>query len=140
MIEIGVSNTITSPQVSNKDLGYINLAMKIAAASTHEMRHGAVIVKAGSVISVGINKQKNHPDTLGDSGEDVIRRNITTHAEIDALSRIKGNTKGAIIYVARVNKKNQAMFSRPCDNCYKSLKRAGFKKIVFTEGIGYEKI
>lgn len=91
-------------------------------------RHGAVVVKGGRVVSVGINKFRNHPTILEKCN---VRTAASTHAEIDALSRVK-DPHGAVIYVARVNNSGRKRFSRPCPRCYAELERAGVKKIVYT--------
>ena len=127
MVEIG-----SNSQLSNKDKSYLHLAMKVAESSCYEMRHGAVIVKGGSVLSVGYNKQKNNPEIFGDAGGEEARQNSTVHAEIDALSRVS-DAKGAIVYVARINKRGAPALSRPCNNCYESLRDAGVKRVVFTD-------
>ena len=127
MIEIG-----SNSQLSNKDRSYLHLAMKVAESSVYEMRHGAVVVRGGSVLAVGYNKQKNDPIIFGDAGSEEAQRNSTVHAEMDALSRVT-SAKGAVVYVARINRRGEPVLSRPCDNCYESLRDAGVKKIIFTE-------
>jgi deoxycytidylate deaminase len=92
------------------------------------MKHGAVIVRGGSVISVGINKNRNHPSIVSNEH---IKIHCSVHAEIDALRKVK-SAKGAIIYVARVNKKGQDRLSRPCARCSKAIEQAGIKKVVYT--------
>ena len=65
-------------------------------------RHAAVIVKAGRVLSIGRNRNKTHPDSVGidDDGEVFTK---TIHAGMDAILRVKNKShlKGATIYVAR---------------------------------------
>ena len=92
------------------------------------MKHGAVIVRGGSVISIGINKNRNHPTVVS---SEHIKTHCSIHAEIDALRKVK-NAKGATIYVARVNRKGKARDSRPCNRCYEIIKNNGIKKIVYS--------
>lgn len=92
------------------------------------MKHGAVIVKGGRVISIGINKNRNHPTIVS---SEHIKTHCSVHAEVDALRKVK-NAKGATIYVARVNKRGQDRLSRPCDRCHKAIKDAGIRKVVYT--------
>ena len=92
------------------------------------MRHGAVIVKGGSVISIGINKNRNHPDSVS---SEHIKTHCSVHAEIDALRKVK-NPKGATIYIARVGKNNEDRFSRPCDRCHAAIKKSGIRKVIYT--------
>lgn len=92
------------------------------------MKHGAVIVRGGSVISVGINKNRNHPTVVS---SEHIKTHCSVHAEVDAIRKVK-NAKGATIYVARVNKSGGDLLSRPCDRCHKAIKDAGIRKVVYT--------
>jgi len=92
------------------------------------MKHGAVVVKGGRVLSTGINKERNHPAIVSSNH---IKEHCSVHAEVDALKRIE-NPKGATIYIARVNRRGQNRESQPCRACYKTLKNAGIKKIVYT--------
>lgn len=120
-------------KLSNKQRKMLNLAAKIAETSELSQQHGAVIVKSGRVISVGVNKWRNkaftvmtHPHPNPDSLA------LSYHAEIDALSRVGDKISGAIIYIARINTDKLRRFSRPCNNCMKAIHTAGIKKIVYT--------
>lgn len=93
-----------------------------------KQRHGAVIVKSGRVMSVGINKWRNHPEIIE---EEKIKQECSIHAEVDAIYRAN-ITKGATIYIARVNRSGDTCFSRPCDNCYNAIIDAGISKIIYT--------
>ena len=84
------------------------------------MKHGAVVVRGGSVISVGVNKNRNHPTMVP---SEHIKTHCSVHAEVDALRKVK-NTKGATIYVARVGKNGQDRMSRPCDRCHDVIRKA----------------
>lgn len=92
------------------------------------MKHGAVVVKGGRVISVGMNKNRNHPTVVS---AEHIKTHCSVHAEIDALRKVK-STKGVTVYVARINKKGQDRMSRPCDRCSKAMEEAGVRKVVYT--------
>ena len=119
---------IVSVRLTNKDRRYLNLALNVAMSSSERMKHGAVIVKGGRVLSVGINKFRNHPAIIE---SDMIKTSCSVHAEIDALRKIK-DARGATIYVARVNKGGLERLSRPCDHCYNAIDRAGISKIIYT--------
>lgn len=93
------------------------------------MKHGAVIAKSGRVLATGTNKERNHPTIVS---SEHIKTHCSVHAEIDAIKRA-GNTRGATIYIARVNKRGQARMSRPCDSCYQEIIKSGIKKIVYTQ-------
>jgi deoxycytidylate deaminase len=102
-------------------------------------RHAAVIVKAGRVLSVGRNRDKTHPDSVGvdDDGEVFTR---TIHAEMDAILKVKNkdHLKGATIYVARKGRNQKPGMSCPCKMCQGLISKYGFKKAVFTteHGVG----
>lgn len=87
-----------------------------------------MIVKGGSIISTGINKFRNNPENIP---EDLIKTSCSVHAEVDAIRKVN-NVKGATIYVARVNKAGYGVLSRPCDNCFTEIKKAGIRKVVHT--------
>ncbi|HAG27990.1 MAG TPA: hypothetical protein DCL39_00905 [Alteromonas macleodii] len=102
-------------------------------------RHAAVIVKAGRVLSVGRNRDKTHPDSVGvdDDGELFTR---TIHAEMDAILKVKNkeHLKGATIYVARKGRNQKPGMSCPCKMCQGLISKYGLKKAVFTteNGVG----
>jgi deoxycytidylate deaminase len=113
--------------VSNQQRNFLNIASKVAETSTMVQRHGAVVVKAGRVMSVGINKWRN-PSLVSINYYDP---NLTVHAEIDALNRVP-DAHGATIYVSRVDKFGQEQYSRPCSRCEKALADAGVKAVIYT--------
>jgi dCMP deaminase len=119
---------IVGNSLSNKQRNMLNIATRVAETSTFEKkRHGAVIVKAGRILSVGVNKWRN---------QDLVNSysyspDSTVHAEIDALSRVE-DPKGAIVYVSRVNQHGEELFSRPCERCSKALIKAQVKAVVYT--------
>lgn len=102
--------------------------MKLAEFSTCKQQHGAIIIKGGSVLSVGVNCNKNDPTFIGEA-----TKNWSVHAEIAALRVLKDtNLKNATIYIARINKRGKPMMSKPCPKCEKAIKNAGITKIVYT--------
>lgn len=117
-------------RLSNRDKQYLKLAVNAALSSKERRKHGAVIVKSNRVLSIGVNKFRNHPDIIP---EPFIKRACSVHAEVDALKKIGYDARNATIYVARVNNQNQPMMSRPCNNCYTTIKDAGIKNIVYTD-------
>jgi len=116
--------------LSNKQRSFLDLAGRVAEASEVTHRHGAVVVKAGKPVSLGINKWRNREMLTPGKG---YNPNLTVHAEIDALSRV-ADARGAIVFVARVGKAGDQKFSRPCNNCAKALAEAGVKAVVYTVG------
>jgi deoxycytidylate deaminase len=116
-------------RLSNKDKQYLKLAKNAALSSKERRKHGAVIVKSNRVLSIGVNKFRNHPDIIP---EPLIKKVCSVHAEMDALNKIK-DAKNATIYVARINRFGNPMLSRPCNNCYYAIREAGIKHIVYTD-------
>jgi deoxycytidylate deaminase len=118
--------------LSKRQRSYLNLAMRMAETSEVSHMHGAVCVRGGRVLSLGANRWRNRNKHMMVRNEDY-NPHITTHAEIDALSRVD-DARGSTIYVARVGKSGEEKFSRPCDNCAKALAAAGVKAVVYTMG------
>lgn len=113
--------------VSKQQRNFLNIASKVAETSAMDQRHGAVVVKAGRVLSVGVNKWRN-PSLVSINYYDP---NLTVHAEIDALNRID-DPRGTTIYVSRVDKFGQEQYSRPCARCEAALSKAGVKAVIYT--------
>lgn len=113
--------------------GIFQLAKKLAGNSTYgNFRHGAVLVRGGAIIGLGINSErycsvgKNHrPEEKG---------NATYHAEIKALLNIPRHvTKGAVMYVARCSKNNnEDRMSKPCNMCHAVMEERGIHKVYYT--------
>lgn len=120
--------SIESFNLSKRDAAYLSVASSMALLSKSRRKHGAVIVRGGSVLATGYNKDKNHPNNVS---EEHIKTHCSIHAEVDAMKKIN-NVKGATIYVARINSFGKTMISKPCQRCYKKIKQSGIKKIVYT--------
>lgn len=116
--------------LSRKQRSFLDFAVRMAESSDVTTRHGAVLVRGGSVLSVGVNKWKNFYPPVGISTSKY-NPNISIHAEVDALSRCS-DARGATIYIARVNKQGDERMSRPCVDCEKILIEAGVKKVIYT--------
>lgn len=129
------SATTVTPALSGKlsrsKKSFLNLAMKTAQVSECVQRHGAVVVKSGSVLSVGINKWRNDASLADEMFASGHSRDISVHAEIDALSRVR-NPSGAVLYVARVNRAGEPLISKPCKPCDEAIKAAGISKVIYT--------
>lgn len=80
------------------------------------------------MIATGVNKERNHPQIVS---SEHIKTDCSVHAEIDAIKKVK-DASGAVVYVARINRRGEARDSRPCNRCYSTLKSNGVKEIVFT--------
>jgi deoxycytidylate deaminase len=115
--------------LSKQERRFLNLAVRVASSSEMRQRHGAVVVKSGRVLAVGVNKFRNHP---AQTASDRVKKDCSVHAEVDALSRC--DPRGASVFVARVNNAGTIRYSRPCARCQQVLKAAGVKKVVWSNG------
>jgi len=115
--------------LSNKDVSFLNIARYFAEKSEEKKKHGAVVVKSGRVVGAGFNKFKNHPDVIP---TDLIKIHCSRHAEEVAIREAGSNAKGAILYVARVNKRGIDRNSKPCRECSKLIEKSGIKKVIYT--------
>jgi len=108
-------------------------------SSLYYWRLGSVIVKGNKVISNGYNRYS------GDIGYIEKKYNVnlfSLHAEMDAVRNcsINENFKGAIIFIAGLNRNNKKILCRPCEACMKMLKFVGIKTIYYESPEGYEVI
>ena len=120
--------------VSRRQQSFVQYALQLAETSTCRQRHGAVVVKGGSVLSRGINKIHNCPSIFPDTEQDnpSIDR-ISTHAEEAALRMVSPDSaRGATLYVARVLKDGTPGYSKPCPRCQSLIDSMGIKKVVYS--------
>lgn len=119
-------------RLSNQEKRFLNIAVKVASSSEMKKKHGAVVVKSGRVLAVGVNKFRNHP---AQTAKDRIRDDCSIHAEVDALSRCE--PAGASLYVARVNNSGDIRYSRPCKKCQEYIQTVGIKKVIWSSERDY---
>lgn len=116
---------------SGKNQRFMDMAKRAAQKSEYgRFRHGAVLVKGGSVRNIGTNSSdycsfgarfRSQPGKA------------TIHAEIGAVLGVdKSVTEGATVYVARINKQETYRLSKPCPMCEAVLRHVGVKKVVYT--------
>ena len=111
---------------------YFNIARKSALCSEQsDYKHGAVLVKGGSVINTSCNK--NRLVSFGSrfcTEHDGI---ATLHAELGAILGIDRNiTEGATLYVARIGKDHGFRLSKPCPMCSAAMSHVGIKRVYWT--------
>ena len=111
---------------------YFNLAKKLSRQSTHpQHKMGCVIVNKHRVISVGFNSMKTHRKSQSYDNR--------LHAEISALLGVAyEETRGGTVYVYRERQDGSLGLARPCCTCMEALRRAGIKKICYTDYDGYK--
>lgn len=115
--------------LSKKDVSFLNMARYFAEKSEENKKHGAIVVKSGRVVGTGFNKFKNSPDIIP---EELIKVHCSRHAEEVAIKEAGKNSRGAILYVARVNKHGEDRNSRPCSVCSNLITSSGIKKVIYT--------
>lgn len=118
----------TQNDLSVKERARLAQAKRVAAVSDCAYKHGAVGVKGGRVLGVGVNSYRNSKD-IYDSLPDDAR---STHAE-EALLKVMGDAaRGSTVFVARVNRSGDERMSKPCPRCTILLKEAGVRRVVYT--------
>ncbi|AWN04522.1 CMP deaminase [Rhodococcus phage Grayson] len=108
----------------------MDITSKVAMNSTCRSKHGAAIWKAGSLLSIGINKSRlmNEYKTWWEDGPVP-----SEHAEMSAIRQCgDADLNGAVLYVSRVNNTGEEMFSRPCSNCSDAISSRGIKTVIYT--------
>lgn len=109
----------------------IKRAVRVAQNSTYRWQHGSVVAKGNKVLGFAPNKLRNAPI--------VDQHNVSDHAEratLRELLKVREDLRGCTIYIARINKQNDTMMSRPCPDCMKAIINAGIKEIVYTNELG----
>ena len=111
---------------------YFNIARKTALCSAQtDYKHGAVLVKGGSVINASCNK--NRLVSFGSrfcTEHDGI---ATLHAELGAILGLERTvTEGATLYVARIGKDGGYRLSKPCSMCTAAMQHVGIKRVFWS--------
>ena len=118
----------TQGNLSRKDRRRLAQAKKIAATSDCGHMHGCVATVGGRVVGVGVNRYKNSMSLF----DHTPRFGWSVHAEEACLKSIGGDAQGAVVYIARINRRGEEMMSKPCSSCMEKLQLAGVKRIVYT--------
>jgi tRNA(Arg) A34 adenosine deaminase TadA len=111
---------------------YFNHATQVATKSDYgKIRHGAVLVKGGSVISASCNKDKF--SSFASKFRCSHTGPATVHAEIGCVHGVsRSKTSGSTLYVVRINRTGELRLSKPCPMCHEALKYCGIKKVVYS--------
>ena len=115
--------------LSRREQAFLSVARYLASKSDSRHKHGAVIVKGGSVIGTGYNKDRNRPDVVS---PEHIKTHCSVHAEVEAIRDAGWNVKGAVLYIARVNAHGKDRYSKPCDRCSVVIEETEIKKVIYT--------
>lgn len=117
--------------LSKSEEAFLSVARYMSRKSMARQKHGAVVVKSGSVLGIGYNKDRNRPWQVS---PEHIKTHCSSHAEVEAIKDANWNVKGAVLYVARVNRQGIDRNSKPCNYCEDVIKAAQIKKVIYTEG------
>ena len=117
--------------LSKSEKAYLSVARYFATKSKARRMHGAVVVKSGRVIGTGFNKDRNNPYYVS---PEHIKTHCSVHAEVEAIRDAGWNVKGAVLYVARVNRRGEDQYSKPCIRCQVVIEETQIKKVIHTEG------
>ena len=101
-------------KLSKKKQRYIELAVRIAGQTEfREYKHGAVLVRGGTVLNTSCNKNKYK--AWANRFRKKQRGHATVHAEIGAILGLdRSITEGATMYVVRVGRDGCLRNSKPC--------------------------
>ena len=105
------------------------IARKLAITRPQNLtqHHGCVILdKSSKVVSIGWNQRKTHP-----LQHRFNHRSDLLHAEIDALRKIKHKNPYKL-FVVRVNKKGEYMYSKPCTYCQDAISSFNIKETYWS--------
>ena len=119
-------------KLSQRRKRILDLAKHAAMESTYgKLRHGAVVVKGGSIVSFGFNKDSH--SQFGKRFRKVDMGHATQHAEISAILGLpRSATEGADLYVVRINNNCQWRMSKPCPMCEEALRFVGVRRVFYT--------
>jgi deoxycytidylate deaminase len=121
--------------LSRSEQAFLGIARFMAKKSLSRQKHGAVIVRGGSVLGMGYNKDRNHPDIVS---PEHIKKHCSRHAELEAIRDANWNVKGAVLYVARVNSSGADRNSKPCGLCEAIIRETEIKKVIYTRSVENE--
>ena len=119
-------------KITGRHRRYVDLAKKLAESSSYSLhRHGAVLVKGGSVLnwSANQNKVQRWAQRFRSHG----CGHATHHAELGAVLGVaRDKTTGSDVYVVRISKKGSLLMSKPCEMCQELLPHVGVKRVFYS--------
>lgn len=111
---------------------------------------GAILIKNTSIISTGVNKQKEHPlqkyyNSFRFDQEEMLddSMNHFLHAEIDTIVKVRyRDIVGSTMFIFREDASENLAMSRPCSACFQALREFKISEIYYTDinGFKYEKV
>ena len=125
-------------KLSKQERKYLGYAITAANMSTCKTRHGAVLVKNGNVLAIGVNALKNNPHIVGPDKPNVLAPSVdvkdmmSVHAEESVIRANSEEADNAVVYIARLAADGEIALSKPCEACQRMLKKYGVKKAIWT--------
>lgn len=122
---------------------FIESARRAAEESVFpDYRHGALLVKGGSILNSAYNK--NSRIGWADRFRGKACGHATHHAELGAILGVdRTKTSGADVYVVRIGRTGVLKMSRPCQMCQQVLSHMGVKRVYYSideENVGCIKL
>lgn len=110
---------------------YFELAANVAAQGNfYNYKHGAVLVKGGSVINTA------HNECVHSKLADRFKKHDgwgTRHAELNVCLGIDRKvTNDSDIYVVRISKQGEPRNSKPCAMCMDTMKFVGVRRVYYS--------
>ena len=126
----------SDPKLSKKKQRFIELAARVAQQTDFkEYRHGAVLVRGGTVLNTSCNKNKYK--AWAGRFRKCQKGHATLHAEIGAILGLdRSMTEGGTVYVVRVGRTGDLKNSKPCPMCEAAMQFVGIKKVVYSSEDG----
>lgn len=117
---------------SNTDYRYISLACEEAIKSPAIYKHGCIAVVSGKIVARGYNNYRTY------SKDGLIKKACSCHAEIDVLRKCLKQKiyKKIKLYVTRISMDSRILLSKPCYECYKTMKLFEIKHIIYSDILG----
>lgn len=112
--------------MNTRESSHLDRAIRIAGESTCRQKHGVVIAKGPRVLAVAVNEERNDPNNCTNP-----KLEASYHAEFKALMQCFG-AKDVTLYSARVNRKGEQMYAKPCNECQKLIEKLGVRKVIHT--------
>lgn len=101
------------------------MANEAAWKTNSNFKMAALIVKGGSLLSVGFNRIEEHPAAYF---------GCSFHAEYDAIRKARGDITGAKMFVYRFGRSDRELrVSKPCDICQNKIAEANIGSVVFVD-------
>ena len=118
--------------ITKRHRRHLDLAKRIAHNSSFEdYRHGAVLARGKSVINASANK--NSYKSWGQRFRHRDCGYATHHAELGCILGVdRSLTQGATVYVARIGKKGDLRYSKPCPMCQSAMRHVGIREVIYT--------